>query len=54
MPVAQTLDFDLEDLPMDIFDLIDTGIQAESLTEGQGQIGACCINSTYACVWFSS
>jgi Thiopeptide-type bacteriocin precursor len=36
MSVSKKLDFDLENLPMDVFDLVDSGLTVESLTAGHG------------------
>ncbi|RVX44164.1 hypothetical protein EDD27_6887 [Nonomuraea polychroma] len=42
MSVSQGLDFSLENLPVDVFDLADSGLTVESLTAGHGmaEIGA--------------
>jgi Thiopeptide-type bacteriocin precursor len=51
MSVSQKLEFDLEDLPMDVFDLIDSGLTIESLTAGHGMIenGASSICASNMC-----
>ncbi|MCA2225179.1 thiomuracin/GE37468 family thiazolyl RiPP peptide [Nonomuraea aurantiaca] len=36
MSISQKLDFDLKNLPMDVFDLADSGLAIESLTAGHG------------------
>jgi len=36
MDVEQRVDFDLNDLPLDIFELADQGLEVESLTAGHG------------------
>ena len=43
--------FDLEQLPMDVFELADTGVAADSLTAGHGmtEVGASCICFCYIC-----
>ncbi|MFI5913345.1 thiomuracin/GE37468 family thiazolyl RiPP peptide [Dactylosporangium sp. NPDC051541] len=47
MTISQELDFELESLPVDVFDLADSGLVVESLTSGHGmaELGAsstCC------------
>jgi hypothetical protein len=44
MGSSERLDFDLENLPMDVFDVIDSGLTIESLTAGHGMAenGASC------------
>ncbi|MGC7102908.1 thiomuracin/GE37468 family thiazolyl RiPP peptide [Amycolatopsis lurida] len=46
MSVSEQLDFELEKVPMDVFDLADSGLTVESLTGGHGmtELGgsACC------------
>ena len=36
MNVSDKLEFDLDDLPIDVFDLADSGLTIESLTAGHG------------------
>ncbi|MEN3613816.1 thiomuracin/GE37468 family thiazolyl RiPP peptide [Plantactinospora sp. ZYX-F-223] len=36
MNTSDDLDFDLQDLPMDVFDLAESGLTIESLTAGHG------------------
>ncbi|MEV0587108.1 thiomuracin/GE37468 family thiazolyl RiPP peptide [Nonomuraea sp. NPDC050310] len=36
MSVSKKLDYDLSALPLDVFDLADTGLTVESLTAGHG------------------
>jgi len=36
MDVSEKLDFDLSDLPLDVFNLEDTGLTVESLLDGHG------------------
>lgn len=49
MSVSEKLDFDLDDLPMDVFDLADSGLNVESLTAGHGlpENGASCVTCGY-------
>jgi hypothetical protein len=44
MSTSHRLDFDLENLPMDVFDIVDSGLMIESLTAGHGMAenGASC------------
>jgi len=44
MGISNKLDFDLENLPMDVFDVVDSGLTIESLTAGHGmpENGASC------------
>jgi hypothetical protein len=44
MATTSDLDFDLDDLPVDVFDLDDRGLSVESLTAGHGmaELGASC------------
>lgn len=44
MGSSERLDFDLESLPMDVFDVVDSGLTIESLTAGHGMAenGASC------------
>ncbi|CAM3351849.1 GE37468 family thiazolyl peptide [Kibdelosporangium persicum] len=44
MSTSRRLDFDLENLPMDVFDIVDSGLTVESLTAGHGMAenGASC------------
>lgn len=51
MSVSEKLDFDLENLPMDVFDLVDSGLTLESLTAGHGmpETGASCCPCFCAC-----
>ncbi|MFC4585743.1 thiomuracin/GE37468 family thiazolyl RiPP peptide [Sphaerisporangium corydalis] len=44
MSVSRKLDFDLDNLPVDVFDLEGGGLAAESLTAGHGmtEVGASC------------
>lgn len=37
---AQTLDFEVKDLPMDLFELVRSGLEVESLTAGYMPIEA--------------
>lgn len=50
---SERLDFDLENLPIDVFDLADSGLTVESLTAGHGmpENGAsfCCVPCTSCC-----
>jgi hypothetical protein len=64
----RTLDFDVEDLPIDVFELADSGLEVESLTSGHGMLengaslcvcscdycscDACCYSSGPACDFF--
>jgi len=34
----KALEFDLEELPMDVFDLADSGLKIDSLTAGHGMV----------------
>ncbi|SEG89473.1 hypothetical protein SAMN05444920_106455 [Nonomuraea solani] len=36
MPPVSTLDFDVHDLPMDVFDLTVSGLEVQTLTLGRG------------------
>ncbi|MGV9377508.1 thiomuracin/GE37468 family thiazolyl RiPP peptide [Nonomuraea sp. NPDC003707] len=47
---------DLSDLPMDVFELADDGVAAESLTAGHGmtEVGASCNCFCYICCSCSS
>ncbi|MFI6482496.1 hypothetical protein ACIBH1_31500 [Nonomuraea sp. NPDC050663] len=36
MPTVTTLDFDVHDLPMDVFDLTVSGLEVQTLTLGRG------------------
>ncbi|MFI7453178.1 thiomuracin/GE37468 family thiazolyl RiPP peptide [Nonomuraea sp. NPDC049714] len=36
MPPVPTLDFDVHDLPMDVFDLTVSGLEVQTLTLGRG------------------
>lgn len=38
MDVSETFDLDVDDLPVDVFDLADTGLTVESLTAGHGML----------------
>ncbi|MCC5579620.1 MULTISPECIES: thiomuracin/GE37468 family thiazolyl RiPP peptide [Microtetraspora] len=38
MGASKALDFDLENLPMDVFELADSGLTIESLTAGHGLV----------------
>lgn len=53
MSVSEKLDFDLENLPIDVFDLVDSGLTVESLTAGHGmpETGAscCCCSPVAPC-----
>lgn len=51
MSVSKKLDFDLEDLPMEVFDLDDTGLTVEALTDGHGmaEAGASCTSCVCIC-----
>ncbi|RVX44995.1 hypothetical protein EDD27_7771 [Nonomuraea polychroma] len=44
MPPTQTLDFDVHDLPMDVFDLTVSGLEVQTLTLGRGMdvVASCC------------
>ncbi|MEV1243857.1 thiomuracin/GE37468 family thiazolyl RiPP peptide [Nonomuraea sp. NPDC050022] len=44
MPPDQTLDFDVHDLPMDVFDLTVSGLEVQTLTLGRGMdvVASCC------------
>jgi hypothetical protein len=41
MPDSDVLDFDLDTVPVDVFDLEDSGLEVETLTTGHGQQSAC-------------
>ncbi|ADG87276.1 hypothetical protein TBS_27130 [Thermobispora bispora] len=47
---------DLNDLPMDVFELADSGVAVESLTAGHGmtEVGASCNCFCYICCSCSS
>jgi hypothetical protein len=49
--VSGKLDFDLGNLPMDVFDLADSGLTVESLTAGHGmpENGASSACSCFVC-----
>jgi hypothetical protein len=49
--VSGTLDFDLDDLPVDVFDVDGSGLTVESLTGGHGmaEVGASCFFSLCIC-----
>jgi hypothetical protein len=51
MSVSRKLSFDLNDLPVDVFDLSDSGLKFESLTDGHGmpEVGASCIFNLCIC-----
>ena len=51
MSVSRQLDVDLESLPMDVFDLADSGLTVESLTAGHGmaEIGGQAYAPTFCC-----
>jgi hypothetical protein len=46
MSIDKRLALDLEDLPMDVFELAENGLTVESLTAGHGmtEIGASCLS----------
>jgi len=48
MNVEQKVTLDLDDLPMDVFELADQGLKVESLTAGHGmtQMAASCCSCT--------
>lgn len=46
---SQKLDFDLADLPMDVFDLADSGLTVQSLTAGHGMPEYGASDSSSAC-----
>ena len=49
--VSGTMDFDLDDLPVDVFDVDGSGLTVESLTGGHGmaEVGASCFFSLCIC-----
>lgn len=48
---GRDLSLDLDDLPMDVFELADSGLGVESLTAGHGmtEVGASCNCFCYIC-----
>jgi hypothetical protein len=55
LSVDQMVALDLDDLPMDIFELTDQGLTVESLTVGHGmtQMAASCSCPCSCCSWSS-
>ncbi|WP_188194657.1 thiomuracin/GE37468 family thiazolyl RiPP peptide [Nonomuraea sp. SYSU D8015] len=51
MPTDQTLDFDVQDLPMDVFDLTISGLEVQTLTLGRGLdvVASCLSTRCYPC-----
>jgi hypothetical protein len=51
MSISDKLGFDLEEVPMDVFDLSASGLEIESLTGGHGlpENGASCLCSCHPC-----
>lgn len=55
MSVSHERDLELDDLPIDVFDLDDTGLTVESLTDGHGMVelvssGVCACPCQCSCV----
>jgi hypothetical protein len=53
MSVDQMVALDLDDLPMDVFELADRGLAVESLTTGHGgtaMAASCCLLVCSCCV----
>jgi hypothetical protein len=51
MSVSTELDFELDNLPIDVFDLSDTGLTVNLLTQGHGmsEVAASCSAAPYPC-----
>ncbi len=51
MSAENKFEFDLDDLPMSVFELTDSGAEVESLTAGHGmpEVGASCNCFCYIC-----
>jgi thiazolylpeptide-type bacteriocin precursor len=51
MAISNKVAFDLNDLPMDVFELADRGVAVESLTAGHGTMenGASCLSGCSCC-----
>jgi hypothetical protein len=45
----ERLDFDVESLPMDVFELVDSGLEVESLTAGHGMLENGASSGTSGC-----
>jgi hypothetical protein len=51
MNISNELDLELDDLPVDVFDLSGTGLTIDLLTEGHGmaELAASCSAAAYPC-----
>ncbi|MEV4804007.1 thiomuracin/GE37468 family thiazolyl RiPP peptide [Nonomuraea sp. NPDC049421] len=51
MPTTEMLDFDVQDLSMDVFDLTVSGLEVETLTMGRGLdvVASCLSTRCYPC-----
>ncbi|MFE4668821.1 thiomuracin/GE37468 family thiazolyl RiPP peptide [Streptomyces sp. NPDC056716] len=52
--MSDRLDLDVQDLPMDVFDLSGTGLEIETLTTGHGMQEHAASTGSMPCSWNSS